>query len=56
VSRTLADLDQLQIDAAQAGIGTEAEGELASAIQKVASIDARQEEEIAALRERVLNP
>ena len=56
VSRTLADLDQLQIDATQAGIGTEAEGELASAIQKVASIDARQEEEIAALRERVLNP
>jgi len=56
VSRTLADLDQLQIDAAQAGIGTEAEGQLASAIQKVASIDARQEEEIAALRERVLNP
>jgi len=56
VSRTLADLDQLQIDAAQAGIGTEAEGELASATQKVASIDARQEEEIAALRERVLNP
>ena len=56
VSRTLADLDQLQIDAAQAGIGTEAEGQLASAIQKVASIDARQEEEIATLRERVLNP
>ena len=56
VSRTLADLDQLQIDAAQAGMGTEAEGELASATQKVASIDARQEEEIAALRERVLNP
>lgn len=52
VSRTLADLDALQILAAETG----AASELDAAIQKVASIDTQQEQDMATLRESVVNP
>jgi hypothetical protein len=56
VSRTLADLDALQIAAADSGVGTQTESELNAAIQRVVSIDTQQEQDMATLRESVVNP
>lgn len=56
VLQSLADLDALQISAAEAGIGTESEASLAAALREVVEIDTRQNREIATLRERLPNP
>jgi hypothetical protein len=56
VSRSLADLDALQIAAAETGMGTDAEAAFSATLQQVIAIDAREREAIALLRERLANP
>jgi hypothetical protein len=56
VSRTLADLDALQIAAAETGIGTGAEAAFTATLQDVIAIDTREQETIATLRDRLATP
>ncbi len=56
VSRSLADLDALQVSAVQAEVGTDAAAELDTAIQKIGAIDAQEEQAIVTLRDLLANP
>lgn len=56
VSRSLADLDAIQIAAVEEGIGADAETVLGAAITEVAAIEASQRASIDALRARLIDP
>jgi hypothetical protein len=56
VTQSLADLDSLQIAAAQNGAGPESAGMLNDAVREVAAIDAREEQALQTLRDRLSAP
>jgi hypothetical protein len=56
VARSLVELDAIQITAAEAGIGSETGATLAATLQEVVTIDTREREAIAALRDRLPTP